>query len=216
MNFRSILLAALCLAGPSLAPAVAQLIHISVNNPDDGLLFKADDGSLLWNTSTGYITQLEFTYDSQAHVGALDPGRNGWKMRVENPTLGRNFTIQGAFQRVSTGEQNVLFEYSRPNEDVELNLVFDSLIPTDGTLPQFPLPALGSTEYTHSNFRFFSGNTLFHVPHLAEAYGGVGNIQSITVWMTPIPEPSVYGLAALAMVGAAVVVRKRRQSTVVA
>jgi hypothetical protein len=213
MNFRGSFLAALCLAGPALSTVVAQLIHISVDMPDGHLLFKADDASIPWNTSAGFITQLDFMYDSQAHVGALDPGRNTWRMRVENPDLGQNFVITRPFQTVTAFDQGLTFEYFHTKnnvfEQVGLTLVFDSPIPTDGSLPKFPLPALGTTEFSQSQFNFFSGNSLFQVPHLAETYGSVG-IQSITVTMTPVPEPSVYGLAALALVGAAIGVRRKK------
>jgi len=212
MNFRGLLLTALGLTGPALSPAVAQLIHISVNNPDGHLLFKTDDASIPWNQSAGFITQLDFTFNSQEKVGVpLDPGKNYWRMRVENPELGRNFTITQPFHSVTTWEQGMVFETdtSTPFLEAELTLVFDSLIPTDGSLPQFPLPALGNTDISQSQFFFWSGNSPFNVPHLAEAYGGVG-IQSMTVTtMTPIPEPSVYGLAALAVLGAAIGLRRR-------
>jgi len=213
MNFRALLFTALCLAGPALSPAVAQLIHISVDNPEGFLRFKTDDASIPWNTSGGFITQLDLTYNSQEKVGALDPGRNYWRMRVENPSLGRNFTITQPFHWVNASEQALVFATytSTPTMfvEAELRLVFDSSIPTDGSLPQFPLPPLGTTEYTESQFRFWSGHEPFNVPHLAETYGEA-DIESITVTMTPIPEPSVYGLAALAMMGVAVGLRRRK------
>lgn len=213
MNFRGFLLAALCFAGPALSPAVAQLIHISVDMPDGHLLFKTDDARIPWNTSAGFITQLDFMYDSQEHVGALDPGKNTWRMRVENPELGKNFVITGPFQNVTAWDRGLIFEYFKSEgkiyEDVEMTLAFDSPIPTDGSLPKFPLPALDTTGFAQSQFTFFSGNYPFNVPHLAEAYGGI-IIQSITVTMTPVPEPSVYGFVGLAVVGAGILVRRRK------
>ena len=212
MNFRGLLLSVLALISPMLPSAVAQLIHVSVNNPDGHLLFKTDDASIPWNTSGGFITQLDFTFNSAERVGDLDPGRNYWRVRVENPELGKNFTITQPFQSVTAWEQGLVFEYLKSTDkiylDVELQLVFDSPIPTDGSLPQFPLPELGTTEFSESYFSFWSGNWPFNVPHLAEAYGGTG-IQSITVTMTPIPEPSVYGLAAVAVIGGAIGLRRR-------
>ena len=212
MNFRGLLLSVLCLTSPALSPAIGQLIHVSVDNPDGHLLFKTDDASIPWNSSGGFITQLDFTFNSQEKVGALDPGRNYWRVRVENPSLEENFTITQPFQSVTAWEQGLVFEYFKSTAtmylDVELSLVFDSMIPTDGSLPKFPLPDLGRTEFSESFFSFWSGNWPFNVPHLAEAYGGVG-IQSITVTMTPIPEPSVYGLAALAVIGSAIGLRRR-------
>lgn len=220
MNFRRFFFAALCLAGPTLSPVVAQLIHISVDMPDGFLLFKTDDASIPWNTSAGFITQLDFTYDSQAHVGELDPGRNTWHMRVENPALGQNFEFTRPFERVWTFDQGLTFEYAiheiNAFAEATLTLVFDSPIPTDGSLPKFPLPELGSTDFPvfrQSHFGFYGTNSVFHVPHLAEAYGG-SDIRSITVTMTPIPEPSIYGLAALAVAGAAIVARRRKRLVV--
>jgi hypothetical protein len=212
MNFRGCLLLASCLAGPALAPAVAQLIHVSVDTPDGFLLFKADSGLISWNTSAGFITQLDFTFDSQATVGALEPARNHWRLRVENPELGKNFVLTRPFQSVTASEHALVFEYTKINtqvdEDIELTLAFDQPIPTDGSLPQFPLPALG-TDFGQSRFSFFGGNSFFHVPHLAEAYGSI-EIRSITTSLTPIPEPSVYGLAALMVVGTAIGLRRRK------
>lgn len=214
MNCRALLLTALILAGPALSPTVAQLIHISVDNPTSGLRFKTDDASIPWNTSSAWITQLDFTYDSQAKVGPLDPTRNYWHMRVENPELGRNFDLTHPFQSVSVGERSLEFDdlVLIPNTqflDVELDLFFNAVMPTDGSLPQLPLPALEKTEFYQSNFSFRSGNYPFNVPHLAEAYGGEP-INSITVTLTPIPEPSLYGLAALTVLGAVIGIRRRQ------
>lgn len=215
MNCRGYLLAALCFAGPILSSAVAQLIHVSVNSPDGLLLFKTDDASIPWDHSGGFITQFDFTFNSDEKAGPLDPGRNYWRIRVENPELGRNFVITKPLQSVEVWDQGLTFFYSNIKnnafEEFSLDLVFDSPIPTDGSLPKFPLPALGKTEYAESRMSLYVGNSFFQVPHLAEAYGGLG-IDSITVTMTPIPEPSVYGLAALAIVGAAIGLRRRKQS----
>lgn len=213
MNLRGLLIA-LFLTGPALSSAVAQLIHISVDNPDGALLFKTDDASIPWNTSLGVITQLEFTFDSRATVGALDSSRNYGRMRVENSELGRAFNITLPFQRAEVSDQGLLLQcyISKPGVfiDSELFLLFDSPIAADGTLPDFPLPGLGTTEYSRSTFDFWSGNAPFRVRHLAEAYG-IMDIQSITVTMTAIPEPSVYGLAGLTVLGAAIGLRRRMQ-----
>lgn len=219
MNFRGYLLAALCLAGPALSSAVAQLIHVSVDAPDGHLLFKTDDASISWDHSAGFITQFDFTYNSDGKAGPLDPGRNYWRIRVENPELGRNFVITKPLQSVEVWDQGLTFFYNNFEnsafEEFSLDLVFDSPIPTDGSLPKFPLPALGKTEYVESRMSLYVGNSFFHVPHLAEAYGGIG-IDSITVTMTPIPEPSVYGLAALAIVGVAIGLRRGKRLPVLA
>jgi hypothetical protein len=212
MNLRFLLLAAFAFIGSASTPVFAQLIHVSYDDPHDLLLFKSDDASIGWNASGGFITQIEFTYDSNARVGALDPGRNFWRMRVENPEMGRNFTITLPLLSATTYEHSVSFAHYNlvPNRflDVEFFLNFDSPIPNDGSLPKFPLPELAETEYTHSSFSFRSGNFPFNVDHLAEAYGLI-DIKSINVTMTPIPEPSTYAFAALALVGVAIGLRSR-------
>jgi hypothetical protein len=214
MNFRGFVLGALSLAGSAVSPAVAQLIHVSVDMPDGGLIFKTDDASIPWNQSVGFITQFDFTFNSQEKAGALDPGRNYWRMRVENSSLGRNFVITKPLQTVTAWDQGLTFSYSNFEhnafEEFDLLMVFDSPIATDGSLPKFPLPALGATEFTQSGMSLFAGRSLFNVPHLTEAYGGIG-INSVTVTMTPIPEPSVYGLAALAVAGVAIGLRRKKQ-----
>jgi hypothetical protein len=212
MKLRGLLLAALYSAGMPVAPALAQLVHISVNNPEGHLLFKTDDASISWNTSAGFITQLDFTFDSQARAGALNPARNFGHMRVENPALGRVFNITLPFQWASVSDQSLLLQcyISKPGVfiDSEFSLVFDSPVADDGTLPDFPLPGLGVTEYSRSTFDFWSGNAPFHVRHLAEAYG-IMDIESVTVTLVPIPEPSTYALAGLALLGAVIALRRR-------
>jgi len=212
MNFREILLAAFCVAGPVITPAAAQLVHVSVDSPDALLLFKANRADIPWNQSGGFVRQLDFTYNSQEEIGALDPGRNYWRMRVENPELGRSFTLTRPFHNVLAWEQGLVFEYfvstSSLYEMMELTLVFDEVISPEGRLPQPPLPALGATEYVQPRFRFHSGNSMFGVPYLAEAYGG-GGISSISTTMTPIPEPSAFAFAGLALIGWAIGMRQR-------
>jgi hypothetical protein len=226
MNFRGYLVAALCFAGSTLTPAVAQLIHVSVNKPEGYLLFKTDDPSIPWDHSLGNITQFDFTFNSAEKievgefggVSARDPSRNCWHIRVENAELGRSFDITKPFQEVGEfrppwGEW-LEFSYLGANhvDEAVVRLIFDSPLPTDGSLPQFPLPHLKGWE---SHAGLIASASLFPVPHLAEVYGGLDfSSDSITVTMTPIPESSVYGLTALALVGAAIALRRRRQCTV--
>jgi len=221
MKFRGYLLAALGFAGSALTPAVAQLIHVAVNNPDGYLVFKTDDPSIPWDRSVGEITQFDFTFDSAEKVTVgesdpLDPERNYWHIRVENSQLGRSFDITKPFQyadqfNVPEWGEWLEFSYAGTNyvDHAVVRLVFNSPLPTDGSLPQFPLPNLKGLE---SHAGLIAGSSLFPVPHLAEVSGGFDfNSYSITVTMTPIPEPSVYGLTALALVGAAIASRRRRR-----
>lgn len=213
MNSRRALLASLGFFGVLLTPVHAQLVHLSFEI-EAGLIFRANSADSPWHHVSGRVTKLDLYYDSQVPLGAWrDPSRNFWKMEVEVPERGREFVFARRFDEISKADDNqgLYFSFfrSRPHEDFELSLVFESPFSAEeGRLPLPPLPALGFTEYWRSSFNLFATQSFFPVSDIGEVYGG-GEILSVTATLIPIPEPSTYAAGALLLVAAAVVVRRR-------
>lgn len=213
MNSRGVLLTLLGFFGALVAPARAQLIHLSIE-AEGSLIFHSNVAGNEWDRSTGLITKLDLYYDSQIPIGAWrDPSKNFWKIRIEAPQNGRTFVFARAFDQIYVAEDNMglSFEYfrSRPHEDFGLGLVFASpFTAAEGGLPLLPLPALGSTEYTRSSVSLMGVQSWFPDPDIADAYGG-GEILSVTATFIPVPEPSTYAIGALLMLAAVIGVRRR-------
>lgn len=220
MNLRVLALLAGCLTAPIASPVLAQLVHLSLNAPEALLLFKADRADIPLNTSPGFVTELDLYFDSRSKIDApLDPRTHYWHMRVENPVIGQTFNLVRPFQTVLAGEQSLTFIYNISEvgrfENMEINLFFAAPIETNGSLPQLPWPALGETEYSHSDFRLLAGTSMFNVPHLTEVYGQHTDIDSYTVELVPIPEPAHFALVGLLMIGVAAVMRDWRRRSLV-
>ena len=210
-----ILIPTLLLLSATLCATVrAQLVHVSTDIENGSLLLKANHASTPWNVGVAEITSFDFTYDSQALIGALDPTKNFWHLKMNFFGVGK-FELSRPFDGVSASEQGLTFTSDRfvPGsvfEEFELNLVFNTIIPTEGPLPN-PLPALGSWGQSNvtSEFFLYGGRSYFpDVFDLADVYGGAG-ITALHPTMTPIPEPSTYAVGTILLVGALIGWRKR-------
>ena len=214
MRSRIFLPALLLLAATLCATARAQLIHVSTDISNGSLLLKANHASTPWNVGVAEITSFDFTYDSQAVIGALDPNKNFWHLKMNFFGVGK-FELTRPFDGVVASEQGLTFTFDRsvPGsvfEEFELNLVFNSIVPTEGPIPN-PLPALGTWGQSNvsSEFFLYGGRSYFpEVFDLADVYGGAA-ITALHPTMTPIPEPSTYAVGTILLVGALVGWRKR-------
>lgn len=203
----------------SAVPASAQLVHLSLEPQDSWVIFHADSGLIPWHPAIGWITEFDVHYDSRLNFGdTLDASRNYWHMHLDVPEL-RSFDITRPIQSISawsdseTGVSSLTFTFNRFDathfETMELNLIFNQLIPTTGKLPSPPLPELGFTQFGQGSSVFIQGGrSYFDFPHLADFYGGAG-INSISFRIQPVPEPAHYALAATILLSVVAIARKR-------
>jgi hypothetical protein len=204
MNASKFFVWSVSLAGLAALPASAQLVHLSLEAPDAGLIIHADDASISWDHSGSWITSFDVYYDGRHSLDApFDSSKNFARVHVHTfdglPSFDLTRPLQG-FQQWNdseTGLSGLLFDFARPenSETFELNLVFNHLLPETGKLPLPPFPELGATEYTHSDFSIYSGRSFLDYPHFAEAYGG-GIVTGLSFEITPVPEPATYAVAA--------------------
>jgi hypothetical protein len=213
MNSRGVLFTLLVFVGALLAPARAQLIHLSIET-EGSLIFHSPVAGNEYDHATGLITKLDVYYDSQVPLGAWrDPSRNFWKMRVDVPEAGSSFVFARSFDQIYVGEDKmgISFEYFRsmPYEEFSFSLIFATpFTASDAGFPLPPLPALGSTEWVASSYKVMGTRSWFPDPGVAEAYG-LGGISSVTATFIPVPEPSTYAVGALLMVAVVIGVRRR-------
>jgi len=208
----------------SAVPASAQLVHLALEPQDSSVIFHADSGLVPWHPAVGWITEFDIHYDARLNFGdPLDASRNYWHMHLDVPEL-RSFDITRPIQSISassdseTGVSSLMFTFNRFDathfETMELNLIFNQLIPTTGKLPLPPLPELGSTQFGQGSSVFIQGGrSYFDFPHLADFYGGAG-IRSISFRIQPVPEPAYYALTATLLLAAVAIARKRFQRVV--
>jgi hypothetical protein len=188
----------------------AQLVHLSMGIDEPVLILHTNHAGGPFDHGAAFVTALDLYYDSHALIGPLDPSMNYWRARVRVPTVGI-FDVVRPLQDVSAWEQGLTFSYFKSEgaiyEDFELNLVFNSTIPTEGPVPLPPFPELGSTEFATSGFFMQSGDSFFQYPDAADELGG-GRILSVTAIMTPVPETANFAWAALLLTGVGIASRR--------
>jgi hypothetical protein len=213
-------LSVLVFGGALLGSVRAQLVHISATNPmegSSGLIFRANDASIPWNHTAGFISRLDLYYDVNDAVGSdgfysfSNPDRNVWRIKVHAYGLG-DFEIIRPLQSLVAGESSMTFEYAGDVfEEFDLTLMFAE--PFTG--PGLPVPPL---QFSETSYYLAGGTTFFDVPNLNEGYGG-GSFESVNVRLaqavdfTPVPEPSTYAAGAVLLLGFALWHRRRRANT---
>jgi len=211
MNLRGVATALCVFAGAFIAPATAQLVHLSFDIGEARMLFHSIHAESPWNREGGFVTKLDLYYDAEAPLVGMRPGKNWWQAKVDVPAQKRSFLIARPVQEIERLENisGLRFAFRRNDaiafEEFELTLIFDSPIATEGLLPIPPLPDLDVTELSRSQFGLFGGQTFFPVADVAEGFGG-GQIYGIL----PVPEPSTYAIGALVLMGVVVAIRRRR------
>jgi hypothetical protein len=213
MKTPAFLLGLLALSGPLAAPAPAQLVHVSFD-VTGSILFRASSGLIPWNLEAAPVTKFDLYYDSNARIGVpLDGSRNFWRMQIESPTFG-TLNVTRPFDAVTAGDNELEFVYDRTDdvfESMDLDLIFDGTIPTDGTIP-FPLPPLGtSVTGVESGFFVDSGNSFYHIRDLAETSGG-GGFLGYTARFVAVPESSSFAIGGLLAIAAGVITARRRKA----
>jgi len=207
MKTPAVLLGLLILTGEFATPAAAQLVHVSATLDDsEGILLRADNASIPWDDSRAIVTQLNFSYDLRVPIGTHDP-RSFWHIKGYAPAARRSFDFARPIDFTTAFDRGLSFVYldDAAFEDFRLTLVFDKPIAPDGR-PPFPLPSLGPDL---SGFSIHGGNSLYHIDHLIEAFGG-GRISAITTEFIPIPESSSYAVGAVLLATGLIAARRRR------
>lgn len=205
-----------------LGSARAQLVHLSATQPMDGgsgLIFRANDASIPWNHTGGFISRLDLYYDvndavgSDGYYGFSNPERNVWRIIVHAYGLG-DFEIIRPLQSLTVGASSMTFEY---DADVfeEFDVTFEFATPLPDTAP--PVPPL---VFSDVHYYLQGGQSFFDVPDLNEGYGG-GSFDTASarlaqaVDFTPVPEPSTYAAGAVLLLGVAFWHRRRRVTAAV-
>lgn len=208
----------LIFGGALLGTAHAQLVHLSATQPmegSSGLIFRANDASIPWNHTGGFISRLDLYYDVNDAVGSdgyytfSNPDRNVWRIQVHAYGLG-DFEIIRPLQSAMMGEWGMTFEYYSETEFEEFDVTFEFAAPQAGPYP--PVPPF---EFSQVSYYLAAGQTFFDVPDLSEGYGGAGFETASarlaqSVDFTPVPEPSTYAAGAVLLIGLAAWRRCRR------
>lgn len=224
MNPTGFLFRILLIGGALLGTAHAQLVHLVGTQQLDGgggLIFRANDASIPWNHSGGFISRLDLYYDPndavpndayfEGYYNFSNPDRNVWRIQVHAYGGLGDFEIIRPLQSMVFSETGVLFEYDGPDfAEFDVRFEFASPVADPSTL-------IPSFEFSSASYFLHAGRTFFDIPNLAEAYGGTifetarGRIAQ-SVDFTPVPEPSTYAAGAVALLGLALWHRRRRAS----
>ncbi len=206
------LLSCLAIFGGALAASsFAQLVHIAFTEGDyNNMVFRANDINVPWNHTGGYISRFDVWYDVN---NPTDPTRNLWRANVFVYQLG-NFEIIRPHDGPSFDGNylTLIHDQPAPYESMDLFIeVLDNVSPGPG-LPVPPF-SIGS-----QSLFLGGGQSFYPVPDFGEGYGngafGRATVREVdSVVLYPVPEPSTYGLAAIAVLGAAVVWTRRRRAS---
>lgn len=219
MSIRRLILAGIALMAASLAQA--QLVHVAFTQPDNLVIFTADSASVPWNLAAGTVDRLDLYYDPATATGDgaggytfADPSRNFWRLRVSGE-LGA-FTVRRALTGLTVFDTGLTFTHltdSPGPEFFDFTAGFAGTISVNLALPTTSLPPLlPPLEVGGTSFVFQAGQSFFPVPHLADAvgYGGFGEASlHLEGPLAPVPEPSTYAFAAMALMSATLMLRGR-------
>lgn len=184
--------------------AHAQLVHLSFKDSVGLFTFRSDPASLVWNLTTGNISQFDLFYDPAADLSMpLDPSRNISRALVTSP-LG-NFEITLPIQTITQSDDRLEFQYAAYAPLVYGLMDFSVQYTVSHSDTSLPVPPIDLGE---ADLYLSGGADLFGIPHLAEAYGYAGfnsatSENASTVDFTPVPEPSTYALGGVAVLGLA-------------
>ncbi len=221
MNPTGFLFRLLLVGGALLGTAHAQLVHLVGTQQLEGgggLIFRANDASIPWNHSGGFISRLDLYYDPSDAVGSegyytfSNPDRNVWRIKVHAYGGLGDFELTRPLQFMAFNETAVFFEYDGP-DFVEFDFRFEFANP-----PADPSTLIPPFEFSSASYYLHAGRTVFDIPNLSEGYGGAvfenatGRLAQ-SVDFTPVPEPSTYAAGAVALVGLALWHRRRRVLT---
>ena len=232
MNLRIPLLVTVLVASSALAPARAQLVHLSFEaEAENGSYRLSGDRQLFYPWDTGGRgrlpgpLRLDIYYDlssprasadeSGVGYGPLDPTRNFLRVRLDDPRVGKPFDIirplEGIFVQESALFTSSLVQDSSGYAEFEFSMGFVAPISDAFALPAPPFPNFDPAAGPRL---FLQGDaTLFDLEGLAEgslsaAFDAVR--AEIVQDFTPVPEPSAYGLAAILAIGFGVLWWRRK------
>ncbi len=221
MNPTGFLFRILLIGGALLGTAHAQLVHLIGTQQLDGgsgLIFRANDASIPWNHSGGFVSRLDLYYDPNDAIGSegyytfSNPDRNVWRIKVHAYGGLGDFELIRPVQSLSIFESGMVFEYDGP-DFVEFDVRFEFASPLAD-----PSTLIPPFEFSSASYFLQAGRTVFDIPNLAEAYGGAvfetaGGRLAQSVDFTPVPEPSAYAAGAVALLGLVLWHRRRASAT---
>ena len=216
MKTPRLVLCSLVFGGALLASAHAQLVHLAFTDSksNSGMGFRADSMDVRWHSSGGYISQFDLWYNPS---DPTDATTNIWRATVVADLLGTFEIVRSHQIRLHYGDfflsqyQDIgVYEEMEFMAEIDPQPAFD---PDTGLSSGLPLPPFAVTSH---RIVLNGGPSFFDAPHFAEGRGsGAFNQVTVTVEPSvifrPVPEPSTYGLAAMAGLVLAVFYGRRRR-----
>lgn len=206
--------------------ARAQLVHLAFRDANSFVNFKADDINIPWNQTGGTITRLDIFYDLSTAVNDgegnytfNDPTRNVWRTEVRHDGELGTFEIIRPLKSLTVWEDSFMFIHNVDDglvwEVAEFTLNYTGAGATPYMLPVPPL------EVTQTHFFIHGTDSFFDVPHMGEAFGSASFAQATARFVDrvdfyPVPEPSTYALAGVALVFASILLSRRRRAATTA
>lgn len=210
MNPLRFFICSMIFGGALLASAHAQLVHLAfTEGRSNGMIFRATSAQIPWNHTGGYISRLDIWYDVN---DPADPTRNVWRANVFAYGLGTFHIVRSHDGPYFQDDFMIVNHYVATGVYEEMEFagsILDNVTPEPG----LPVPPFSVGQY---GVYLAGGQSFFDVPDLAEGYGygafdrvTASVVQSVNFY--PVPEPSTYGLIAVALLGSVIVYQKRRR-----
>jgi hypothetical protein len=198
----------------TVSPGRAQLVHVSfTESRSDDMIFRANSPEIPWNNSGGFMSRFDLWYDV---TDSKNPSRNIWRASIHAHELG-DFEIVRSHETLEFNDLYLMLQlwpdtWPAPESFELLDLVielYEADVPEQG----LPVPPFRVNAYGLS---LSGGRSYIDVPDLAGFSGsGVFNQSSVSVVqsieLTPVPEASTYAWGAIALLGIAVVIARRRR-----
>jgi len=211
------LLPLLVLSGAAmLVSARAQLVHLAFRDFDGSVIFRANSALIPWDHTGGEITRLDFYYDPLADTtgGTLDPSKNVWRAYVKSYGGLGDFTITRPLDQIYASDSWLTFAYNNVDPQQWGSLDFFVNLAPPNLSPGAPVPPL---TFGESFVHLSGGDSFFDIKNLGEAYGYGGYHYAKAemvpgVGLSPVPEPSTYGLCAGALLTGLILKRRRTRT----
>ncbi len=226
------LLLGLALSTGMAATASAQFVHLKFETEASLFEARGSKAGYPWDTG-GMLSGIPFTFDIYYDASTVetspgsgsfrftDPSKNYFHVSADlSPFLLKipDINITRPIDSITLFDKgfDLTFLKDTPYEALDFNVVFASPLASTHWLPQPTLPPLFINDFgfNDSGFSLNGGQDMFRLPNpgFGAIYGSVKLVsESVHAEFPPVPEPSVYGLGGLGVLGMAVMLRHRRK-----